>query len=158
HSRRSRFLRPFFSSWLQWTALLPLGGIGQQAIMDQTPIVPCEGGISVLSGSAKRAVLGLALVLCSLWAVPRGHAAEAVSGRVTTLRFLSDHKLICKNTRDLLTGGERYPDVAWSNDSEVNAPITHTGGAEVRVQAEITLALTGVAEETPYRLLGQSEE
>ena len=76
---------------------------------------------------------------------------------MTALRFTSDHKLICKNTRDILSGGERYPDVSWTKEPACNAPITHTGGAQSRVRAEITLAMTGLAEETPYRLLGVSD-
>jgi hypothetical protein len=85
-------------------------------------------------------------------------AADAVTGEVAALRFTSDHKLICKNKRDVLTGGDRYPDIAWCKDPPSNAPITHTGGPQVHIHAEITLSLTSVADETPYRLQGLSDE
>ncbi len=98
-----------------------------------------------------------ALLFCAVLAVPSVHAAP-ITGSITALRCTTDHKLICNNTHDLLTGGERYPDVAWTKDPPVNAPITHTGGPEARIQVEITLSLTGVAAESPYRLLGLSED
>jgi hypothetical protein len=66
--------------------------------------------------------------------------------------------LICRNTSDLLTGGERYPRVTWVNEPRRNAPVTHTAGSAARVRATITVRLAGVGGGTPYVLQGFSAE
>jgi len=66
---------------------------------------------------------------------------QTPAGRVEALEFLSDHNLICRNTDDLLSGGERYPAVEWSRTPPRNAPITHTAGATARIKARLRLSL-----------------
>jgi hypothetical protein len=111
--------------------------------------------------TARRTVLRATLAFACLLTLPAGpscvRAAEP-TGHVAALRFTSDHKVICRNTIDLLTGGERYPDVAWRAEPAVNAPITHTGGSDVHIEADITLELAGIAADTPYRVEGVSAE
>ena len=83
-------------------------------------------------------------------AEPRGHVAA--------LEFTSDHRLICRNIADVLTGGPRHPDVAWNRRANSNAPITHTGGEAARIEAVVTLDVPDLPADVPYRLEGRSAE
>src|ERR1700689_4449612 len=84
--------------------------------------------------------------------------ASRAPASIAAIQFTSDHKLICRNTTDILKGGERYPEVSWRREPGVSAPITHTGGRDARICARITLALSGAAAETPFRLESSSSE
>jgi len=96
------------------------------------------------------------LFLCGL--VPASTRADdtVLKARVNSVEFLSDHKALHKNSKDLRNGGERYPDVVWTRDPRVNHPITHTGGEHTRVR--INLTIVGVDADTPYFLQGISDE
>ncbi len=85
-------------------------------------------------------------------------AAEpiAFAAEIKALRFTSDHQLLRQNRKDVLQGGERYPDVSWTRSPRTSCPITHTG--RERVRAEITLSVAGIVDATPYFLEGISEE
>jgi hypothetical protein len=84
--------------------------------------------------------------------------AEAPSAQLQSVEFTSDHHLICRNKTDLLTGGERYPEVQWRRSPEVNAPVTQTGGLQARVRVRLTFGLENVAADTPFLLIGSSDE
>lgn len=83
-------------------------------------------------------------------------AAGELRGQVVALEFTSDHRLLCANTRELLTGGDPYPSVAWNRSH--SAPITLTGGKDARIQAVVRVALTESITGIPCRLDGMSDE
>ena len=85
-------------------------------------------------------------------------AAGELRGQVASVEFTSDHRVICENTRDLLTGGDPYPPVAWNRSPYRNAPITHSGGKESRIKGIVRVALAENSAGLPYRLEGISEE
>lgn len=111
------------------------------------------------SRSIRHTVLQWAVLSACLLAAPPLTASQpsTATGQIQAIRFTSDHKLICRNTQDLLTGGERYPEVAWQREPRTNAPITHTGGA-ARLRAVITLSVTGAEAGVPFVLCGTSAE
>jgi hypothetical protein len=82
--------------------------------------------------------------------------AGELPGQVTSVDFTSDHRLLCENTRDVLTGGDPYPPIAW--DRFRNTPITHTGSKDSRIKALVRLALGEELAGMPYHLDGVSEE
>ncbi len=106
--------------------------------------------------SQRTAIRGAVALLC-LFPFATLRAAEP-TGCVTALRLTSDHHLICRNTTDLLTGGDRYPDVTWRAAPAVNTPITHTGGTDAYIEAEITLTLSAIPAATEFVLEGASDE
>lgn len=77
---------------------------------------------------------------------------------LASLRFTSDHQLLCQNTSDPLTGGPRYPAVAWSRTPATNAPITHTSGATTHIQAVVEVLLDDSVPKGPFVLAGVSPE
>ncbi len=85
-------------------------------------------------------------------------AAGELRGQVASVEFTSDHRVICENRRDLLTGGNPCPSPAWSRSPSRNAPITHTGGKESRIRGTVRVALTENLAGIRYRLDGVSEE
>jgi len=101
------------------------------------------------------------LLLCgAAWLSPALRAADLASirGQAVALRFTSDHGLLCHNTTDLLSAGDRYPCTAWVHTPALNVPITHTAGKKSHVRATFSFSLAGIAADTPGLLEGKSDE
>jgi hypothetical protein len=77
---------------------------------------------------------------------------------LASVQFTTDHRLLCRNTTDPMTGGPRYPAVAWSRTTATNAPITHTGGSASRIGAMVEIRLDDALPAGPYVLEGISAE
>jgi hypothetical protein len=100
--------------------------------------------------------VALATVVVGLSSAPARAEEGSSSAVIRSLEFTSDHRLICRNTTNLVSGGERYPELQWRRSPAANAPITHTVGVRVRVR--LALELPDVLPGTPYHLLGDSDE
>ncbi|MBL8798524.1 MAG: hypothetical protein JNM56_31805 [Planctomycetia bacterium] len=108
----------------------------------------------------QRFLYGLRCALMLLWLLASVPAARAAAphGQVVALRFTSDHGLLCRNTTDLLTAGDRYPCTAWARIPAINAPISHTVGTKSFVRATVSLALPALPAGMPCLLEGKSAE
>ncbi len=79
-----------------------------------------------------------------------------VQARMVALEFTSDHNLRCRDGNDLLTHGERYPDVEWtSKQPQLVAPMSHTQAR--LVEARLLVHLSWVPVGSKIRVVGTSQ-
>jgi len=72
------------------------------------------------------------------------------------LEFTSDHNLLRRDGTDLLTCGERYPDIEWSaKNPEFVAPMTHTQARHM--EARLLLRFNRLPQGTIVKVKGDSE-
>lgn len=88
-------------------------------------------------------------------ALPTRPRVMEIQAQMKALEFTSDHNVIRRDGQDLLSCGERYPDVEWtSRDPGTMSPITHTQARHV--EARVLLYLNKLPQGTSVRVVGLS--
>jgi len=80
-----------------------------------------------------------------------------VQAKLRALEFTSDHNVLRRDGADLLTCGDRFPDVEWNSKSpESMAPITHTQARHV--EARVLIFLNKLPAGTRVSVVGESNQ
>jgi hypothetical protein len=77
------------------------------------------------------------------------------------LEFTSDHNVIRKNTRNVLTSGDRYNDVEFVRATEYSAPMTQTmsyPGMASKMKVKVTWDWSGIPTGTVFKLVGKGTD
>lgn len=110
-------------------------------------------------GLCRSRIILWATLALALWATDETAWAAEPAGpraRLESIAFVSSHHLLCQNTRDLLSGGTRYPTTEWLRQPSRNVPLTHTGSQRVRLR--VMLHVEGLSKRAPFVLIGRSKE
>lgn len=87
---------------------------------------------------------------------PVRHEPRAIQARMSLLEFTSDHNMMRRDGADLLSCGERYPDIEWMvNNPDFASPMTHTQARHV--EARLLLKFNKMPQGTMVKVKGESE-
>lgn len=79
-----------------------------------------------------------------------------LQAKMSLLEFTSDHNLMRRDGADLLTCGDRYPDIEWTaKDADSAAAMTHTQARHM--EARVLLKFNRLPQGTVIKLRGDSE-
>lgn len=103
------------------------------------------------------ALLLVPLSALSLSPLSRATEPDRLRGQVQSLEFTSDHKML-RQAADLLSIGERFPDIHWCARPRSSVPISHSGGEDVRIRAVLRFSAENASGRLPFVLQGSSDE